>query len=303
MTSLPKGIVSVLQTPFDENNKVDFKSLELLIEEAINGGVSGFLVPVVASEVACLEKNEREAIVEFVKNKVSGRVCIIVGASSDNPTDCLAYAQAAEKMKTDGYLVAVPQSYYQQNSQVIPFFKQISKGIKLPLIIQDLQFNGPGLPLSIIKKLKSELPTLSGLKIETLPSGPKYTAIKNDCGPDLWIAGGWAITQMIEALDRGVDAMVPESSMVKVYTKIYQLYSNGDRKSALELFRKLQPVLCYSNQDLGTSIAFFKRLLVQKGIFNIAHIRLPGFEWDEYNSRIADELIDLYLDLELDCSH
>ena len=298
MTTLPNGIVSVLQTPFDEKNRIDFESLELLIEESIKTGVSGFLVPVVASEVTCLEKDERKAIVTLVKKRVADRVSLVVGASSDVASDCLTYAQFAENIDAHACLVAVPQSLYQNEKEVLPFFQQATDGLKLPLIIQDFQFNGPGLSLKVIDKLVRELPTLAGLKIETLPSGPKYTAIKKAYGPNLWIAGGWAITQMIEALDRGVDAMVPESSMIKVYAKIYQLYANGNRQNALELFKKLQPVLCYSNQDLGTSIAFFKRLLVRKGIFKSDFMRLPGFTWDEFNSRVADELIDLYLELE-----
>ena len=295
MISLPNGIVSVLQTPFDANNRIDFESLERLIEDAINAGAAGFLVPVVASEVAYLNDNERQAIISFVFEKASGQVSIIAGASSDKPTECLSHAKLAEKTGADAYLVAVPQAMYQDESQVLPFFKQVSNGIKLPLIIQDFQFNGPGLSMPTIEKLNKELPALSGIKIETLPSGPKYTDAKKTCGQGFWVAGGWAITQMIEALDRGVDAMVPESSMVKVYAKIYQLYSKGERKKALELFRRLQPVLSYSNQDVGTSVAFFKRLLVRKGIFKTAHMRWPGFAWDEFNSRIADELIDLYL--------
>jgi 4-hydroxy-tetrahydrodipicolinate synthase len=40
-----------------------------------------------------------------------------------------------------------------------------------------------------------------------------------------YIAGGWAVTQMIEALDRGIDAIIPESSMARVYTAIDRHFS------------------------------------------------------------------------------
>ena len=50
--------------------------------------------------------------------------------------------------------------------------------------------------------------------------------------------------------------------------------------------------------EIGLSIAFFKRLLVRKGVFQTAVMRQPWAGWDEFNLRIADELIELYLALE-----
>jgi len=47
--------------------------------------------------------------------------------------------------------------------------------------------------------------------------------------------------------------------------------------------------------EIGLSIAFFKRLLVRKGIFRTAVMRWPWVGWDEFNLRIADKLIELYL--------
>jgi 4-hydroxy-tetrahydrodipicolinate synthase len=298
MKPLPKGIVSVLQTPFDENNQIDFGSLEKLINESIHAGVSGYLYPVVASEVSYLSESERSQIIGFVKNIVKDRIALIVGASSSDIEICRRFAKQAEDIKAHAYLISVPDTLYGNQEQIVPFFKKITQGVNLPLIIQDFQFNGVGMHMDTIKQLYDKMPKLVGLKIETQPSGPKYTHVKESCGPDFWVAGGWAITQMIEAMDRGVDAMIPESSMVRVYVKIYQLYSNGERSRARKLFRSLQPVLMYSNQDVGTSIAFFKRLLVAKGIFKTMKMRWPGFEWDSFNSRIADELIKMYFDIE-----
>jgi hypothetical protein len=103
---------------------------------------------------------------------------------------------------------------------------------------------------------------------------------------------------MIEALDRGVDALMPECSMVPVYAEITRLHHSGRRDAALSLFRELLPVLSFTNQEIRTSIAFFKELLVAKGIFRTSAMRGTPFAWDRYNRRIADELIDLYRALE-----
>ena len=295
---LPRGIISVLQTPFDDNRDVDTKSLERLVEHAIGAGVNGFLVPAVASEVDTLSAKEREHVVEVVLKASGRRVPVIVGASAPSEEDCAAFARYAERVHADAYLAAVPSLLYAHQEKVQPFFAHVAASTSLPLVIQDLQFGGYGLRIEEIERLWETIPRLAGFKVETVPAGPKYTAIREKLGASVFVAGGWAIPQMIEALDRGVDALVPESSMVPVYRRVYELYESGRRSEAVTLFRRILPVLSYTNQELLTSIAFFKRLLCRKGIFAREHMRLPGFQWDRFSERIAEELIVLVLEVE-----
>ncbi|NLS97929.1 MAG: hypothetical protein GXX96_37800 [Planctomycetaceae bacterium] len=103
----------------------------------------------------------------------------------------------------------------------------------------------------------------------------------------------------LESLEQLVDdAMIPESLMVRVYSAIQAAYAEGSRERAQQIFRRLLPILAFTNQELATSIAFFKRLLVRKEMIVCDAMRMPGFAWDRYNLRIADELIECYLELE-----
>ena len=298
LNGLPRGIVAVVQTPFGSDYRVDFASLDRLIEDTIEAGVDGLLAPVVASEVASLAFDERKMLVERMSAVAAGRVPIIVGASEATVEACVAAARQAEQVGAVAYLVAVPEGLYQRPEEIVPFFRAIASDCPTPLIIQDLQFDGPGLELGLLGELAASLGSLAGMKIETVPSGPKYTAVREALGAEFYIAGGWAVSQMIEAFDRGVDAMIPESSMVRVYSAIRAAYANGNREKAVAIFRRLLPVLTFSNQELAVSIAFFKRLLVRKGIFTDATMRICNFTWDRYHLRIADELIEYYLELE-----
>lgn len=295
---LPKGIVPVLQTPFDREGHIDFEDLQRLVEEAIRSGASGLLAPAVASEVGYLSTEERRQLIRFVADAIRQRVPFVVGASSDEVEESAEFARVATLVGAAGYLVAVPDAFYRTPEEIPGFFKAIASQSPLPLLIQDLQWSGPGLSLSDLRALKQTIPTLVGVKIETVPSGPKYTQVRAEFGDAFYICGGWAVPQIIEALDRGVDAMIPEASMVSAYAAIYRTYVSGRRQQALEIFLELLPVIAFSNQEIRLSIAFFKLLLVRKGIFRSDKMRWPGFQWDAYNRRIAEELIDLYLALE-----
>jgi dihydrodipicolinate synthase/N-acetylneuraminate lyase len=295
---LKKGVVPVLQTPFNKDHSIDFPSLERLIEDAITAGATAFLAPAVASEVEYLSSKERQLLVGFIAKTIRGRVPFIAGASAESANHCHQFAEQAVEAGADACLIAIPERLYGSTEDISPFLLRAVTDIPLPLIVQDLQWNGPGLSLNGILRLRQALPTLIGLKIETVPSGPKYTAVRQELGESFYIAGGWAVPQMIEALDRGVDAMMPQASMLRLDVAVLQLHAGGQRYQALELFRKLLPILSFANQEITTSIAFFKALLVRRGIFAGETIRRPGFHWDIWNRRIAEELIDLYLTLE-----
>jgi 4-hydroxy-tetrahydrodipicolinate synthase len=295
---LPKGIVGVVQTPFLPDGTIDEESLVRLVESAIAAGVSGFVAPAVASEVESLSKSERERVVRLIVQACAGRVPLIVGGSSGEIEECAAYGRIALAHRAAALLVAVPAGLYGDQSRVVAFFQSLAARVDVPIVVQDLEWNGPGLDVACMAELAERVPNFAGIKIETVPAGPKYSLVREGLGPDFYIAGGWAVPQMIEALDRGVDALMPECSMLPVYVQIANLHRTGQRDAALRLFRDLLPVLTYTNQEIRTSIAFFKELLVRKGIFRTAAMRGTPFAWDQYNRRIAEELIDLYLKLE-----
>src|SRR5262249_45688997 len=212
--------------------------------------------------------------------------------------DCVRYGRMARTCGAAIFLVAVPPAMYREPVRVVPYYESIAAQVDLPLVVQDLDWNAGGLDLTYIVELAERIPSLVGLKIETVPAGPKYSAVRNALGERVYLAGGWAVTQMIEGLDRGIDAMMPECSMVPVYVQIDALYRSGNREAAVRLFRELLPVLAFTNQEIRIAIAFCKELLVRKGIFQSATMRGVPFPWDQHHRRIADELIEHYLAIE-----
>ncbi|MEQ6118233.1 dihydrodipicolinate synthase family protein [Reichenbachiella sp. MALMAid0571] len=296
--NLPKGIFPIIQTPFDRKGELDFVSLQNLIEDAIAAGCDGLICTGVAGEIGYLTEEERLKLLSFVFKTVDSRVPIIVGASSDDVEISRKLIQWSQDHGGVACLIQVPSIHYKNQDSIVPYFRQMTDGFSSPIVVQDFELNGSGMSLDIITRLVSEIPTISGIKIETLPSGPKYTAVKKALGNDFYVSGGWAVTQLIEALERGVDAMIPECAMVRLYKKIFLLYQNGNEDKAKVLFYKMLPILSFTNQEVGNSIKFFKCLLVEKGIFSTAKMRWTEPEWDNYSHQTARNLIHLYLSLE-----
>jgi 4-hydroxy-tetrahydrodipicolinate synthase len=163
-------------------------------------------------------------------------------------------------------------------------------------MLQDWDATGYGVPVSVIVRLFEDVEAFRCLKVEVVPAGVKYSEVIEATGGRLHVSGGWAVMQMIEALDRGVHAFMP-TGMHAVYTRIFSLYHEGQRDAARALFNRLLPVLAFSNQHLDISIHFFKRLLYRQGVYATPRVREPILPFDAFHERMADELIEYVLEL------
>jgi 4-hydroxy-tetrahydrodipicolinate synthase len=288
-----RGIVTVLNTPFTEDDQVDLDALGAHVEYAIQYGVAGFLVPALASEVYKLTAGERMRIVRATLDVARGRVPVIGGATAASPGERFEAARQLIELGCEGILASIPYVDDADYTHQVEALARLSPPL---LMLQDWDAAGAGLPLPLILDLFERFEAFRSIKIEVVPAGVKYTRVLEATGGRLHVAGGWAVTQMIEALDRGVHTLMP-TGLHPIYTRIFRLYQEGDRDGAAALFRRLLPVLAFSNQHLDISIHFFKRLLHRQGIYPTARVREPIMPFDSYHARIADELIDYALDL------
>ena len=289
-----RGIITVLNTPFTADDEIDVESLIRNVNEAVNAGVAGFLVPAMASEVDKLSDAERDVEITTVLDAVKGKIPVIGGASAATPEARARHARAAIDAGCDGILVNIP---YEQDIQYAAEMEAIAKLDPGFLMLQDWSFSDYGIPVPLIARLFEEIDAFRALKIEVVPAGTKYSEVIEATGGKLHVSGGWAVMQLIEALDRGIHAFMP-TGLHYIYTKIYNLYKNDDRDAARAFFNKILPVLAFSNQHLDISIHFFKRFMFKRGIFSTPRIRFPILPFDSVHEKIADELIDLAMALE-----
>jgi len=288
------GIVTVLNTPFTSDDKIDVIGLCANINKALDAEVAGFLVPAMASEVYKLSHSERLEMVDTVLKEVNGRVPVIAGAGETNPEKCKEILKNYIGMGCKSVLFQLP---FSTSGQFKNDFMRLADIGPDMIMLQDWDSSGYGLPDELILELFEEVSAFRCLKIETVPAGPKYSRILELTNNKLNVSGGWAVTQMIEGLDRGVHAFMP-TAMHIIYTKIYQYYKDGRRDEAEELFFKILPVLTFSNQHLDISIHFFKRLLYKQGIYSTPNTRNPITEFDSVHEKMADQLIERVCALE-----
>ncbi len=289
-----KGIVTVLNTPFNSNDSINFQALKNNVRNALDAGVAGFLVPAMASEVYKLSEKERIEMVATVLEETHGIVPVIAGAGETDLSKSKCLLKKYIGLGCRNVLFQIP---YKNNEQFKNHFMELADLEPEMIMLQDWDSFGYGLPDNLILELFEAVEAFRCLKIETVPAGIKYSRILKLTNGRLNLSGGWAVTQMIEGLQRGVHAFMP-TGMHWIYTKIYKLWIQENKNEASNLFIKILPVLAFSNQHLDISIHFFKRLLYRQGIYPTTNVREPILSFDSIHQEIADLHIAMIIQLE-----
>ena len=102
---------------------------------------------------------------------------------------------------------------------------------------------------------------------------------------------------MIEALNRGVHALIP-STMEVIYNKIYKLYLENKMEDSRRLFSQILPILSFTHQHIDISIKFSKMLRVEEGIFSTSICREPIKNFDQFQLEEANLCIRNVLELQ-----
>jgi len=288
------GIVTVLNTPYTPDGEVDYPAVNCNVKEALRAGVSGFLVPAMASEVSKLTLFEKLKILETVFNTVGDKVPVFVGTGGGTAYDAINALNIYGALGVKNVLVQLP---YENDEQFKADFIKVAEKVPEIIMLQDWDFSGYGLSDELILELFETVPAFRCLKIETVPAGVKYSRILETTNGKLHVSGGWAVTQMTEGLKRGVHAFMP-TGMHWIYTEIFNLFKEGKEEEAIVLFNEILPVLAFSNQHLDISVHFFKRLLWKQGIFPTPNVREPILPFDKIHEEIADKHIANIIEIE-----
>ena len=272
-----KGIVPSLNTPFDKDGAVDHDSLRKLVNHTVNAGCGGMLGLAVAGEQSTLTQAEKVRFAETVAETNAQRIPFIVSVTAPNMDASLALTKLAKSIGAAGICVQIPTGFDRRES--LDFLQVLSRHAPKILMVQDLDWVGGGLPLDDIVYLFDNVTKFSWLKIETQQAGPKYSAVLQATNNALNVCGGWAVTQLMDAMARGVNAFIP-TGMENVYVAIYTHYESGDHNAARALFEGVLPILNFSNQHIDTSILFFKQLRNAEGLFKTAVCRNKNARFD-----------------------
>jgi len=166
MTRQFKGTYVALVTPF-RNGKVDFDTLDKLVDFHIDAGTDGLVPCGTTGESPTLSHDEHDAVIERVVQRAAGRVPVVAGTGSNSTAEAIRLTRHAEQAGADGALLVSP--YYNKPTQkgLYEHFKAIAEASALPQILYNIPGRcGVEIAPETIARL-SEIPNIVGVKHAT----------------------------------------------------------------------------------------------------------------------------------------
>jgi len=239
---VPRGSIVPLPTPFKgDDARIDWDALERLIEFQIENGSHGLSCTGTTGEPSSLSREERKAVVEFVKEKVAGRVPFVPGTGSNNIDETLELTRHAVELGVDGVLVIAP--YYVRPNQegLYRFFSRVAEEVaaldpEVPVIL----YNIPGraavdIAPKTIGRLRRDHPNVVGVKHATKNLDDVSYTLK-EAGRDFAVYCG-AETMTYPMLALGGSGHISATGVVapRQVARIYDLASAGRWDEARDL--------------------------------------------------------------------
>ncbi|MDG5759085.1 4-hydroxy-tetrahydrodipicolinate synthase [Natronococcus sp. A-GB1] len=131
------GVFPAMCTPFDEDEQIDFETLQTDAQRLEEAGVDG-LVPVGSTgESATLTHDEHIEVVEAVIDAVDD-VPVIAGSGSNNTREALELSERSADAGADGLLLISP--YYNKPEQqgFVDHYETIADAVDLPQIVYNV---------------------------------------------------------------------------------------------------------------------------------------------------------------------
>lgn len=189
-TTLLKGSIVPLVTPFRHDGAIDEVRLTSLIELQLSGGSHGISVAGTTGEPSSLAHEERERLFDLTVKAVNGRRPVVAGTGTNNLDETRRLTRHAEDAGVDAALVIVP--YYIRPSQegLFAYFSAIAASTGLPLII----YNIPGrtatnIDPATVRKLAEAHSNIVGIK-ESNRDLDQVTRVLQECGPGFLVYSG-----------------------------------------------------------------------------------------------------------------
>ena len=160
-----KGLGVALITPFTANEAVDFAAVAKIVDNLIAGGVDYILVLGTTGETPTLTTDERKALIRFVRDRVAGRVKLMVGVGGNCTRDVVATLKKWDLSGYDAILSVNP--YYNKPNQegLYQHFKAIAEASPLPIMLYNIPGRtGINMTPETIARLANDFDNIFGVK-------------------------------------------------------------------------------------------------------------------------------------------
>lgn len=266
-----KGSIVALVTPFSEENELDYKELNRILEFHIESKTDGILLLGTTAEAESLSDEEKVSLVKHCLEYLDGRIPVMVGIITNHPKKTVELANLFKHLQFDSYLVSAPYYVKSNTEGLLKHFSYIADHVDKPIVLYNVpKRTGVELDYEVVRFL-SYHPKIIGIK-EASGNIAYQTKIATLCKDDFVLYGGDDFT-MLSSLALGATGMISviNNAFPKEVKLILDIFDK-DKNTARMIFNKLLPLI----EDIfkETSPIPIKYLLFLMG-YKTRKLRIP----------------------------
>ena len=186
--SLFEGAGVALITPFTNDYRVNYETLDELIEFQVVNKADARIAAGTTAESATLSAEERLEVIKFCIERTKKRTLVIAGTGTNNTSLAVEFSKKSYEYGADIVMAVTPYYNKGNESGLIDYFTQIANSVKCPVIMYNVPSRtGVKLSLNVIKTLAA----VSNIKAIKEASGDiGYVADIANIAPNLDIYSG-----------------------------------------------------------------------------------------------------------------
>ncbi|MBL4883764.1 MAG: dihydrodipicolinate synthase family protein [Planctomycetaceae bacterium] len=289
-----KGVFPVFQTPYCDDESIDFDVLQREIEWLFESGCDG-IVPAMVSEVLRLSDAERKALGGASCRFAGDLGATILSVGAESTVVAVENAKHAQGCGAAAVMAIPPVSIGATEDDLADYYEQIVQAIEIPVIIQDAS-GYVGKPMSI--SFQSQMLKQFGadrilFKPEAVPIGPRLSELRDATQGCAHIYEGTGGISLVDSYRRGIAGTMPGADLIQGIVALYKALQAGDEKRIYELSLPISAIISTQN-SLDAFLTIEKHLLVKQGVFRNTIVRGPkAYSPDQETLAEVDRLFQL----------
>jgi|Deesub1362B_J571_1020462.scaffolds.fasta_scaffold06738_3 4-hydroxy-2-oxoglutarate aldolase len=161
-----EGIFTPIATPFSDDEGIDYEGMRHNLERWMKTDLEGLVVLGSNGEFVFLSEAEKEELVGWVVERVSGRKKVMAGTGCESTQATIELTRRMARLGVDAVLVLPPHYYRGRMTDEILYrhFTEVAEASSIPLFLYNMPANtGIHLSASLVARL-SRHPNIVGIK-------------------------------------------------------------------------------------------------------------------------------------------
>ena len=275
-----KGVIAIATTPFDENNHIDYDSVESLADYYLESGVSGVTILGVMGEAHKLNIEEQKTLIKKYNDKLKDKVPVIVGVSNPGIDNLELLSKFSMDAGASGVMVS-GNNGLKNDDHIKTYFNQVLERTRdIPVCLQDYPpTTNVYFSETVINNLIKNNPSIQMFKHEDCPGHNKlsrlikYREEKLNRNYSIFVGNGGLYVP--QELRRGADGIMTGFAFIEMLVNVFDLFNNNSKENSEDLFDLYLPLIRHE-QQFGIGLALRKFILQKRGVIKFSKVRAPG---------------------------